>query len=308
MELLQITDEEKRGLRKPLAPMIINESYRAQNKKIRRENLRKIKSEKKKSKRKLKEEKKKKKLRPLLRQLKHERKQERKRIPARTLPNISITENAALGENILQIIYTNNETHNDNFYSEVPPNLENRIRLERRRFNIINVQFTITLQLYRSTDQNETIEWHRTNRSVEVSRHTNIRNLINNQIDDLINQSLNANLEGSDWVISHIMSLKVSIINNPRQPGGSYIETPKLIDLKKAVLNIQNKNDDECFEWCILAALFPVDSKKHPYRVTNYNKLNHNLDFSNLNFPVRIQDIKKFEVKMKYLLMYLVMT
>lgn len=293
MDLLKMTDEENRLLPNPIYPQNLDPWNTEILRERRRINLRKIKSAKKQEARKLKKEK----YRNKLRKIKHEKKQKRKRIPARVLPHVSISESRALGDNILQITYTNNENHNDNFYREVPDNLERRIQLARRGFNVVNVQFTITLQLYRSTNPEETIEWHRTNRSVEVNRHTNIKNLIRDQIEDLINTAQNANLEGSDWVISHILSLKVSIINNPRRVGGSYIETPKIIDLKKAVLNIQNKNDDECFKWCILAALFPVDSKKHPYRVTNYTKLNHNLNFSNINFPVRIKDIHKFEAQ-----------
>ena len=39
--------------------------------------------------------------------------------------------------------------------------------------------------------------------------------------------------------------------------GSSYILLPKELSLKKAIINIEN-NDQECFEWSILRFLNPV--------------------------------------------------
>jgi hypothetical protein len=172
--------------------------------------------------------------------MKRQRKAKRRRIPARVLPDITILENTALGAYILQFVYVNNLQNDDNFNREVPPNFERRIQIARRRFTVINVQFSIVLELRRITNPNETIEWHHTNRSVEVTSRTNIMNLIHNQMDDLSVAAQNANLEGSDWVISHTKSLKVNNINNPRRTGGTYIEAPKIISDKKE-LNLISK-------------------------------------------------------------------
>lgn len=97
-------------------------------------------------------------------------------------------------------------------------------------------------------------------------------------------------------VIDHFTLIDVYFISNPIPiRGSSYIDLPKIIKDKKAVLNIQNTNDNECFKWCILAHQYPVDSKNHPQRVSHYKKINHNLKFDNISFPVKIKDIHKFE-------------
>jgi len=64
--------------------------------------------------------------------------------------------------------------------------------------------------------------------------------------------------------------MKVLFINDPLIKTGSYIDTPHIIKNKQAIIDVQNTNDNECFKWSILAALYPVESKQHPNRVSKY--------------------------------------
>jgi len=102
-----------------------------------------------------------------------------------------------------------------------------------------------------------------------MNNNTNITQVIVFQITALKNAIQDANSEGSGWAIDYIKLINITIIKNPNMRGRSYIETPKLIKYRQAILNIQNK-DSECFKWCILAALYPVSD--HAYRVSHYNK------------------------------------
>ena len=74
--------------------------------------------------------------------------------------------------------------------------------------------------------------------------------------------------------------------------GSSYIDLPQQLKLKKAIVNVQNK-DQQCFKWSVLAALFPVD--KDAQRVSKYTQHEDKLDWTGLTFPVSLQDIPKFE-------------
>ena len=74
--------------------------------------------------------------------------------------------------------------------------------------------------------------------------------------------------------------------------GSSYIDLPQQLKLKKAIVNVQNK-DQQCFKWSVLAALFPVD--KDSQRVSKYTQHEDKLDWTGLTFPVSLQDIPKFE-------------
>ena len=48
--------------------------------------------------------------------------------------------------------------------------------------------------------------------------------------------------------------------------GSSYIETPKAIAGKQAIINPQN-TDEMCFKWAVLAALHPDKQNAESFRV-----------------------------------------
>lgn len=76
--------------------------------------------------------------------------------------------------------------------------------------------------------------------------------------------------------------------------GSSYITTPAWIQNKKAVINVENLNDNKCFRWALKSALFPV--KNHVNRTGVYPKdEDDNLDFTGIDYPVKIKDIPRFE-------------
>lgn len=76
--------------------------------------------------------------------------------------------------------------------------------------------------------------------------------------------------------------------------ASSYVPLPTHIAQKKAVLNITN-NDEKCFIWSILASLYPVSRDYHPYRVSNYIQYESELNCQNIEMPVSLADVPKFE-------------
>ena len=63
---------------------------------------------------------------------------------------------------------------------------------------------------------------------------------------------------------------------------------------KKAIVNPHN-DDEECFKWSVIAA--EKVGMKDPQRVSNLRKFTDNYDWSGLEFPVSIKDIRKFETR-----------
>jgi len=76
--------------------------------------------------------------------------------------------------------------------------------------------------------------------------------------------------------------------------GSSYVPLPSKILKKKAILNIHNK-DQKCFIWSVLAALHPVSRKEHANQVSNYMPFETQLKCDNINMPMSLSDIRKFE-------------
>ena len=67
---------------------------------------------------------------------------------------------------------------------------------------------------------------------------------------------------------------------------------PSKLQSKKAIINIQNEEDNECFKWCILRHLHP---DKNPQRVSSLKRYEDELTFSDIDFPMKLSDITKFE-------------
>ena len=74
--------------------------------------------------------------------------------------------------------------------------------------------------------------------------------------------------------------------------GSSFIPLPIFIMRKKAIINMENK-DDKCFLWSILRYLHPRE--KHSTRINDLKKYENDLNFKEINFPVKVKDITKFE-------------
>ena len=78
---------------------------------------------------------------------------------------------------------------------------------------------------------------------------------------------------------------------NPTK-GSSYIPLPDWISNKKAIVNIENK-DEKCFIWCILRYLHPRED--NDTRLTDLKKYENSLNTEGITFPMKLKDITKFE-------------
>ena len=88
--------------------------------------------------------------------------------------------------------------------------------------------------------------------------------------DEIIAAVDNYEMQGSGWVLHQLLRLELTILAYEPLRASTYIPLPSWVHEKRAVVNVQNK-DNRCFLWGVIAALHPVAD--HRYRVTNY--MNH---------------------------------
>ena len=100
--------------------------------------------------------------------------------------------------------------------------------------------------------------------------------------------------EGSGWVFVEVENLTLHVDKWDPINGSSYIDLPKELKNKKAIINIKNE-DNKCFLWCVLRALNPKDA--HPERIDKDLKSKENtLNMEGIGYPVDIKkDINRFE-------------
>ncbi|CAC5417702.1 unnamed protein product [Mytilus coruscus] len=95
---------------------------------------------------------------------------------------------------------------------------------------------------------------------------------------------------GSGFDFNSIKSVQVKLYKYEYQRASSYIP---LQFKSKNIINVQNKNDNKCFLWSILAYLYPVVKNKQ--RVTNYKEYEDEISMKGIEYPVAKEDIPKVE-------------
>ena len=76
--------------------------------------------------------------------------------------------------------------------------------------------------------------------------------------------------------------------------GDSYVELPKWLKSKKAVINSRSK-DEECFKWAVIGPLDHEEIKKDHQRITRLRPYGNQYNWKGPEFPVSIKKIDDFE-------------
>jgi hypothetical protein len=136
-----------------------------------------------------------------------------------------------------------------------------------------------------------------------IENHFNTKQQVAAERTDVIQQvetlipEINAEVEewirnGSGWIIDRVEFLDVGTAKYTPFKGSCYMPLPKKLAGKKAVVNVQNR-DEKCFMWSILASKHP--GNHNPQRVSIYKHYENELQFTDISFPVAIEQIPIFE-------------
>ena len=96
---------------------------------------------------------------------------------------------------------------------------------------------------------------------VEVLTSTDLDEALNSIFEKLLKLIEEFQERGSGWVLHELLRLDLHTYAFDPLRGSTYIPLPDDLMAKQALINIQN-NDDKCFIWCILAAIY-ADSVTH---------------------------------------------
>ena len=100
--------------------------------------------------------------------------------------------------------------------------------------------------------------------------------------------------EGSGWVFVEVENLTLHTDIWDPIKASSYIDLPKELKNKNAIINMKNEDNNKCFLWCVLRALNPKDT--HPERIDKDLKSKEDtLNMEGIDYPVSLKDIKRFE-------------
>jgi hypothetical protein len=114
-----------------------------------------------------------------------------------------------------------------------------------------------------------------------------------NKLDEINNKMCEFQERQSGWALSKINKLEIQINKYVPLRGNSFIDLPNSIKRKRAIVNVRNQ-DEECFRWAVLSALFPYNTTFTPESQI-YESVRNEIQFGDIQFPINVADIKKFE-------------
>ena len=94
-------------------------------------------------------------------------------------------------------------------------------------------------------------------------------------------------------MMDKILEAFINVARYQPMRGGSYMPLPKKLQNKKAIINVQNR-DNQCLRWAIRAALFPAPRGAKVTRTSSY-PTEDGLDFTGIDFPTPVSQIDRLE-------------
>lgn len=174
--------------------------------------------------------------------------------------------------NIVTYRIINNERTNLSMQSVLKAKRANIIHLLKqqvKKHHAVNFQAEVTTRYSKDDPAGETVDstFYVLHKYADLNlSQVNNDEILNNKLDEVIDQlcsnSVEITTKGSGWTISDICHIdlkinkKVVLIG-----GGAFINLPEYHRKKKACINPE-KDDNECFKWCIKAYLLYKILKK----------------------------------------------
>ena len=131
-----------------------------------------------------------------------------------------------------------------------------------------------------------------------VMEDTDLGELYDKMVEECLENMEKFQNKGSGWKFEEVVSMNINV--DPFNPmrAGSYFKLPNKLAIKKAIINVQNE-DNECFKWAVTSAIY--QTKVNPERMTK--KLRENaalLDWRGIEFPTSLLQISIFEKQNPY--------
>ena len=145
--------------------------------------------------------------------------------------------------------------------------------------------------------------------TIMSEQRTALAELMKEKFTVLIEKMSTFQERDSGWSLIEIRYLEVNVNKYEALRGSTYIPLPKEVQLKKACINVQNK-DQFCFKWAVISACNQVsDNANLPFKY-NFTNISDSiitlenkkiLNFSNLVFPLKVKDVSVFEKNNPYI-------
>ena len=144
-------------------------------------------------------------------------------------------------------------------------------------------------------DKNETQVMHAKSDNVKIMNGTDTNDAIIKFFTKRYQEGLETKMKGSSYIFERVDLLEYHLHQISLNRGSSYIDSPEWIKHRKVIINPQNTNDNNCFQYSIAAALNYRDIDHHSERISKLKPFINNYNWDNTDFPAGHKDYSAFE-------------
>ena len=125
----------------------------------------------------------------------------------------------------------------------------------------------------------------------EIFEGTDLEKLVKKMNEWMLENMRNFQKGRSNWQFLRVERVEIHL---DEMTVGKFIPLPDWLDAKKALTNMKNENDDECFKYCLGRWKNPVE--KNPQRITSLLKKQcEEFIWDGISFPISWRGIDRFE-------------
>ena len=121
----------------------------------------------------------------------------------------------------------------------------------------IKVRLMIQCQFYKMENGEKIFtDYHFSTKNEVVYESTDLMDFLSVSVERLIELIESLQGRGSGWIFTKVLHFDILVDVYKPLAASSYIELPKFLADKKAIINPKN-TDDECFKWCVTEVVYP---------------------------------------------------
>ena len=147
----------------------------------------------------------------------------------------------------------------------------------------------MTINFFSSKDSEETRIMYSPSDNIEVMLGNETDKIIEDLFDSFLQRyqkGFEESMQGSEFIFDSINSLYYQLHKISLNRCGSYIDSPKWLQNKKAAINPKN-NDNKCFQYDITSALNHQQIKKDPRRITKIRPFIDQYNWKEIRFSIK---------------------
>lgn len=171
-------------------------------------------------------------------------------------------------------------------------NILKLLELSLKKHTCLKVNFELYAYFLLPKSMNQELKSFNTKFEI-IYNNTNLHELYSKTIDSFQKKISEFEHRDSGWTFVALSHLEINVNKYCPMKGGSFIDLPLIVKRSRSCINLKNE-DEFCFFWSIVAALYPT--KLNVCRISSYPHYSSVLNTSGIICPPSPNDIQQFEV------------